>query len=76
MLSSYTALDLRPSDIGIAGEFIIDAYPPEGAATRALGLDLIRTGTFRNLRAKVYFQYPGQPMNTIRLYARPAGSIA
>lgn len=72
MLTSYTVVDLRPNDVGIAPEVVTDAHSPEDAATRALGLDLVRSGRMADLQAKVYFQYPDKPLNLVRLYARTA----
>ena len=73
MVTSYTVVDLRPNNAGVAAEIVTDAHSPEDAATRALGLDLVRSGRQADLQAKVYFQYPDKPLNVVRLYARNAG---
>ncbi|WP_158409498.1 hypothetical protein [Devosia psychrophila] len=48
------------------------ASSPEAAARKALGIDLVRSGAKRDLRAKVYFQHPGQSLSMVRLYAKVA----
>ena len=70
MLSPYTVFDVRPQASGTVGSYIVEAHSPEDAATRALGLDLIRTGPPAYLQAKVHFQAAGREV-LVRLYARP-----
>lgn len=70
MLTRYTVVDMRPHDACTPAETVTHAHSPEDAATRALGLDLIRSGRLADLQAKVYFQYPDKPLNLVRLYAR------
>jgi len=70
MLSSYTVLDLRPYASGHAPSRVVDAHSPEDAATRALGLDLVRTGQPGTLQAKVYIQSAGRRDITVRLYTK------
>lgn len=56
---------------------IVAAQSPERAAEQALGVSLVRSGARQDLRARVYYQHPDQPMNMVRLYTkvadRPAG---
>lgn len=49
---------------------IVSASTPERAAELALGLSLVRSGAKQHLRARVYSQHPGQPVNMVRLYTR------
>lgn len=46
------------------------ARSPEDAARLAIGEILVRSGRQEDLRAKVYFQHPDQPMSMVRLYRR------
>lgn len=46
------------------------APSPERAAELALGLTLVRSGAKQDLRARVYSQHPGQPVNMVRLYTK------
>jgi len=50
----------------------IVASSPERAAKLALGVLLVRSGAKQNLRARVYSQMPGQPVNMVRLYIKVA----
>ena len=50
----------------------VSAANPEEAARKALGEELVRSGAKRALRAKVYYQRPGEPRNMVRLYNRLA----
>lgn len=67
---NYRVIDLRtdtvqPQEIIIEGE-----NSPERAALKALGLELVRSGSNRDLKARVYWQAAGQPMNMVRLYTK------
>lgn len=60
---------------------VVKAASPEHAAKIALGTDLVRSGAKRDLRARVYFQHPGQSLSMVRLYTkvddrRPSGTSA
>jgi hypothetical protein len=35
-----------------------------------LGVEVVRSGSKRELRARVYFQHPGQPLSMVRLYSK------
>ncbi len=70
MTLAYRVVDLRadpdnPEDLIVEG-----ARTPEDAAREALGLKLIRSGSRRDLAARVYWQHSGQPMNMVRLYTK------
>lgn len=54
---------------------IIEAQTPEKAAEIALGVSLTRSGALRNLRARVYSQRVGEPMNMVRLYGLVADQV-
>jgi hypothetical protein len=67
-MTSYRVIDLR-ADANPAAEIIIeDAHSPEDAARKALGRELVRSGRRSDVRARVYFQHPGQPISMVRLY--------
>ncbi|MDB5473983.1 MAG: hypothetical protein JWP99_1286 [Devosia sp.] len=70
MTLAYRVVNLRV-DPSTAAEFIIEgARTPEDAAREALGLRLIRSGSKRDLAARVYWQHVGQPLNMVRLYTK------
>jgi hypothetical protein len=70
MTLAYRVVDLR-DDAKLAGDIIIEgARTPEDAAREALGLRLIRSGSKRDLAARVYWQHSGQPLNMVRLYTK------
>lgn len=70
MAHSYRVVDLRPDANG-AGEVIIDGVnSPEAAAKKAFGLDLVRSGSKKDLIAQVYWQLTPEATNMVRLYAR------
>ncbi len=70
MTLAYRVVDLR-EDANKAGDIIIEgARTPEDAAREALGLRLIRSGSKRDLAARVYWQHSGQPLNMVRLYTK------
>lgn len=67
---AYRVVDLR-IDPSNGGDVIIEgARTPEDAAREALGLKLIRSGSKRDLAARVYWQHSGQPLNMVRLYTK------
>jgi hypothetical protein len=43
---------------------------PIKAVMDALGVEAVRSGSKRDLRARVYFQHPGQPLSMVRLYSK------
>ncbi|MDB5473265.1 MAG: hypothetical protein JWP99_568, partial [Devosia sp.] len=49
---------------------IAQASSPEDAAFKAMGETLVRSGRRSDLRARVYFQHPDQPVSMVRLYAK------
>ena len=63
-------------DLRLAGpdaiDAIIDSGSPEEAARRVLGIAVVRSGSKRDLVAKVYWQPVGQPLTMVRLYAKSA----
>lgn len=63
-------------DLRLAGadaiDAIIDSGSPEEAARRVLGIEVVRSGSKRDLVAKVYWQPVGQPLTMVRLYAKSA----
>ena len=70
MTMIYRVIDLRtgvdgPHQIIVEGE-----NTPERAAKKALDLDLVRSGSKRDLTARVYWQVSGQPTNMVRLYTK------
>lgn len=73
-MSQYRVIDLFKNVIDPKA-MIVDAPSPEKAAERALGVSLTRSGARRDLRARVYYQKPGQPMNMVRLYGRVADRV-
>lgn len=73
MLKSLMATHFRVVELvdeaGLGREALVQrARSPEDAAKLALGEVLVRSGRRQDLRAKVYFQYPDQPMSMVRLY--------
>lgn len=51
---------------------IVLARTAEKAAALVLGVELVRSGHRRDLRAKVYYQPSGQPTTMVRLYTKVA----
>ncbi len=49
---------------------IIDGASPEEAARKVLGIEVVRSGSKRDLVAKVYWRPVGQPLTMVRLYAK------
>jgi hypothetical protein len=69
MEKSFRVMDLRQADPE-AVDAIIDGASPEEAARKVLGIEVVRSGSKRDLVAKVYWQPVGQPLTMVRLYAR------
>ena len=77
MPTSYRVLDMRPAagtgELQDRTEVIIDsAKSPEAAARDALGLELVRSGSRKDLVAQVYWQVTPEATNMVRLYSRVA----
>jgi hypothetical protein len=70
-LSSHTfrIVDLRANLIDPEPIFQI-ARSPETAVTEALGLDVVRSGSKKDLVARAYWSTDGQATNMVRLYRR------
>ena len=65
----FRVVDLQSQTIEPVPQ-LIKASTPEAAARQALGVELVRSGRPSNVRARVYFQQPDQPMTMVRLYER------
>ncbi|MDB5615410.1 MAG: hypothetical protein JWQ22_3063 [Devosia sp.] len=73
-----TSTEFRVIDLGSGAEGkeeTILSRSPEEAARRMLGEAVVRSGARRDLRAKVYWQYPGQPLSMVRLYSKVENSV-
>ena len=68
-LTEYRVIDLRTQAIDPEPR-IVRASSPEGAAAAVLGFELVRSGRRSDLRARVYFRNPGQPVSMVRLYTK------
>lgn len=68
-MHAFRVIDLKLAPNNPA-EFVVQAITPERAAKAALGVDLVRSGAKQNLRARVYFQHPGQSLSMVRLYTK------
>lgn len=72
MANRYRVIDLRTGVIET--EIVVDnARSPEHAAREALGMEVVRSGSKKELVARVYWQVPPQPQNMVRLYAKADG---
>jgi hypothetical protein len=67
---SYRVVDCRTTIIDPNEVVVSRASSPEDAAYQAIGETLVRSGRRSDLRARVYFQHPNQPMSMVRLYAK------
>jgi hypothetical protein len=67
----YRVIDLASSAID-PEERIVRSTSPERAVMEALGIEVVRSGSKHDLRARVYFQHPGQPLSMVRLYNKAA----
>jgi hypothetical protein len=67
-MHAFRVIDLKL--LAEDSEVVVKAVTPERAAKLALGVDLVRSGSKRNLRARVYFQHPGQSLSMVRLYTK------
>ena len=69
MPTQYRVIDLSSPAI-VPDERIVQSTSPERAVMEALGVEVVRSGSKRDLRARVYFQHPGQPVSMVRLYSK------
>lgn len=69
MTTEYRVIDLQTETINPEPKTVM-ASSPEKAAEQALGLHLVRSGSKRDLRARVYCQQAGQPLTMVRLYTK------
>lgn len=70
MGTHFRVVDLV-TEAGASREMVVQsARSPEDAARLAIGEILVRSGRRQDLRAKVYFQHPEQPLSMVRLYRR------
>ena len=69
-MTSYRIVDCRKGVAGVEELVVHSAASPEDAARQAMGESLVRSGRRSDLRARVYFQYPGQALSMVRLYAK------
>lgn len=70
MATRYRVIDLRPTAEPDNETIIEGAKSPEAAVRDALGLDLVRSGSKKDLMAQVYWQLTPEATNMVRLYAR------
>jgi len=64
----YRVIDLR-TEARFQQPILVMAFSPEEAANIALGVELVRSGSYLDLRAKVYFNDPGIKSSMVRLFA-------
>lgn len=69
MTMQYRVIDLANSAID-PDERVVQSTSPERAVLEALGVEVVRSGSKQDLRARVYVQHPGQPVSMVRLYAK------
>jgi hypothetical protein len=65
----YRVIDLADPAID-PDEHLVRSTSPERAVMDVLGVEVVRSGSKRELRARVYFQHPGQPLSMVRLYSK------
>lgn len=70
-MKQYRIVDVQTEKIGSDPQ-IVEALSPERAAAIALGVELLRSGSMSDLRARVYYQVPGEPECMVRLYTKAA----
>jgi hypothetical protein len=72
MALTYRIVDVREK-LDNAVDILVDsARSPEDAVRQALGVTVVRSGSRKDLVARVYWQSLGQPLNMVRLYSRAA----
>ncbi|MDP2779451.1 MULTISPECIES: hypothetical protein [Devosia] len=69
-MTSYRIVDCRAGDSAGQEITIASAASPEDAAHKAIGETLVRSGRKSDLRVRVYYQYSGQTLSMVRLYAK------
>ena len=69
-MASYRVVDCRTDAIDPQERIIENATSPEDAALKAIDEVLVRSGRAADLRARVYFQHPGQALSMVRLYSK------
>lgn len=74
-MTEYSIIDLH-NILTSSDGVVVEATSPEKAAAALFGEELVRSGARRELRAKVYFQHPGQVRSMVRLYQKVAGASA
>lgn len=74
MANSYRVVDKRSAAEGSDSIIIDGVNSPEAAARKALGLELVRSGSKKDLVAQVYWQLAPDSMNMVRLYSRVASA--
>ena len=67
----YRIIDLHTETIDPEPK-TVQSTSPEKAAEMVLGLELVRRGAKKDLRARVYYQHAGQPVTMVRLYTKVA----
>lgn len=72
MSLNHRVRDLRPAAEAVIETIVEGAKSPEAAAKQALGLDLVRSGSRKDLVAQVYWQLTPETTNMVRLYSRVA----
>jgi hypothetical protein len=66
----YRVVDLRDQPSERAETVVTNVRSPEAAASTALGIDVVRSGSRATMVARVYWQYQDQPLSMVRLYRR------
>ena len=74
MATQYRVLDLRPALQDVQQLVVEGVKSPEAAARQALGIDLVRSGSKKDLVAQVYWQLAPDSTNMVRLYSRVAST--
>jgi hypothetical protein len=75
MAISFRVVDLRTDNPDAVDIIIEGVRSPEEAAQQALGLRVVRSGSKKDLVARVYWQQVGQPLTMVRLYRLAASSL-
>lgn len=73
---TYRLVDCRSTIIDPNQIVVARAPSPEDAVLQAWGETLVRSGRRSELRARVYFQHPNQPMSMVRLYAKTMDQVS
>ena len=71
-MTNFRVVDCRSEIIDPQEIVIANATSPEDAVFKALGEKVVRSGRKTDLRARVYFQHPNQPLSMVRLYTKVA----